>query len=260
MFKPFKQTKGRLIQHIDTLIRRKLSPEQVCAYLHKHHGITLHHSTVYRYLRQDKSNGGTLWQHLKNMQQTLPQTLRQHMDQRQSARPRRHKNRPAIVDRKTRIGDWEADTIVGKNQKSALLTLVERTTRYTIICKLKNLKAEDTARAAIRVLKAYKARVHTITMDNGKEFYQHTKIAKALKAETYFCRPYHSWEKGLNENTNGLIRQYFPKQTDFRNISDREIRRVQDELNHRPRKTLGYETPSVLFLNLFQPLVPWCCT
>ena len=167
-------------------------------------------------------------------------------------------NRPAIVDQKTRIGDWEADTIVGKNQKSALLTLVERTTRYTIICKLKNLKAEDTARAAIRVLKAYKARVHTITMDNGKEFYQHTKIAKALKAKTYFCRPYHSWEKGLNENTNGLIRQYFPKQTDFRNISDREIRRVQDELNHRPRKTLGYETPSVLFLERVHCLSLYC--
>jgi len=96
-------------------------------------------------------------------------------------------------------------------------------------------KAEDTARAAVRTLKA--------------------KITKALKAKTYFCRPYHSWEKGLNENTNGLIRQYFPKQTDFRNISDREIRRIQDELNHRPRKTLGYETPSVLFLNLFQPLI-----
>ncbi len=164
-------------------------------------------------------------------------------------------NRPAIVDQKSRIGDWEADTIVGKGQKSALLTLVERVTRYTIICKLDNLKAEDTAPAVIRVLRAHKARVHTITMDNGKEFYQHTKIAKALKAETYFCRPYHSWEKGLNENTNGLIRQYFPKQTDFRNISDREIRRVQDELNHRPRKTLGYETPSVLFLKLFKPLI-----
>ena len=93
-----------------------------------------------------------------------------------------------------------------------------------------------------------------------KEFYQHTKIANALNAGTYFCRPYHSWEKGLNENANGLIRQYFPKQTDFRNVSNREIRRVQDELNHRPRKTLGYETPSVLFLNLFQPLMPGCCT
>ena len=120
---------------------------------------------------------------------------------------------------------------------------------------LRKGKAEDTALAAIRVLRAHKARVHTITMDNGKEFYQHTKIAKALAAKTYFCRPYHSWEKGLNENTNGLIRQYFPKQTDFCNISDREIRRIQDELNHRPRKTLGYETPSVLFLNLFKPLI-----
>ena len=195
-FKPFKQTKGRLIQHIDTLIRRKLSPEQVCAYLHKHHGITLHHSTVYRYLRQDKSNGGTLWQHLRIC--SKPYRKRYGSTWTRGKVPNRVgiENRPAIVDQKTRIGDWEADTIVGKGQKSALLTLVERVTRYTIICKLKNLKAEDTTLAAVRVLKAHKARVHTITMDNGKEIYQHTKIAKALKAETYFCRPYHSWEKG----------------------------------------------------------------
>ena len=228
--KPYK-LHSQLIQHIHTLIRRKLSPEQVCAYLHKHHQITLHHSTVYRYLRQDKSNGGTLWQHLRICSKPY---------------------------RKRYGSTWTRGKVpnrVGIDQKSALLTLVERATRYTIICKLDSLKAEDTARAAVRALKAHKDRVHTITMDNGKEFYQHTKITKALKAETYFCRPYHSWEKGLNENTNGLIRQYFPKQTDFRNISDREIRRVQDELNHRPRKTLGYETPSVLFLNLFQPLI-----
>jgi len=229
--KPYKLD-SQLIQHIDTLIRRKLSPEQVCAYLHKHHGITLHHSTIYRYLRQDKSNGGTLWQHLRIC--SKPYCKRYGSTWTRGKVPNR----------------------VGIDQKSALLTLVERATRYTIICKLDSLKAEDTARAAVRALKAHKGRVHTITMDNGKEFYQHTKIAKALKAENYFCRPYHSWEKGLNENTNRLIRQYFPKQTDFRNISDREIRRVQDELNHRPRKTLGYETPSVLFLNLFQPLVP----
>jgi len=229
--KPYKLD-SQLIQHIDTLIRRKLSPEQVCAYLHKHHQITLHHSTVYRYLRQDKSNGGTLWQHLRIC--SKPYCKRYGSTWTRGKVPNR----------------------VGIDQKSALQTLVERATRYTIICKLDSLKAEDTARAAVRALKAHKGRVHTITMDNGKEFYQHTKIAKALKAENYFCRPYHSWEKGLNENTNRLIRQYFPKQTDFRNISDREIRRVQDELNHRPRKTLGYETPSVLFLNLFQPLVP----
>ena len=170
---------------------------------------------------------------------------RQHTDRRQGVRPRRYKKRPPIA---------------GKDQKSALSALVERVTRHTIICKLKNLQAEDTARTAVRALKAHKDRVHTITMDNGKEFYQHTKIAKALKAETYFCRPYHSWGKGPNEDADGLVRQYFPKQTDFRNICDREIRRVQDELNRRPGKTLGCETPSVLFLNLFQPPVPECCT
>ena len=257
--KPYK-LHSQLIQHIHTLIRRKLSPKQVCAYLHKHHQITLHHSTVYRCLRQDKSNGGTLWQHLRIC--SKPYRKRYGSTWTGGKVPNRVgiENRPAIVDQKTRIGDWEADTIIGKVQKSALLTLVERNTRHTIICKLKNLKAEDTARAAVRALEAHKARVHTITMDNGKEFYQYTKIANALNAGTYFCRPYHSWEKGLNENTNGLIRQYFPKQTDFRNVSNREIRRVQDELNHRPRKTLGYETPSVLFLNLFQPLMPGCCT
>ncbi|MCF7529838.1 IS30 family transposase [Neisseria lisongii] len=151
--------------------------------------------------------------------------------------------------------NWEADTIIGKDQKSALLTLVERVTRYTIICKLKNFKAEDTANAVIRVLKAHKDWVHTITMDNGKEFYRHKKIADGLKAETYFCRPYRSWEKGTNENTNGLIHRYFPKQTDFRKIIRKAIRQVQDELNHWPRKTLGCETPSVLFLNIFQPLL-----
>ena len=140
-------------------IRRKLSPEQVCAYLHKHHQITLHHSTVYRYLRQDKSNGGTLWQHLRICSKPY---------------------------RKRYGSTWTRGKVpnrVGIDQKSALLTLVERATRYTIICKLDSLKAEDTARAAVRALKAHKDRVHTITMDNGKEFYQHTKIAKALKAE-----------------------------------------------------------------------------
>ena len=149
--KPYK-LHSQLIQHIDTLIRRKLSPEQVCAYLRKHHQITLHHSTVYRYLRQDKNNGGTLWQHLRIC--SKPYRKRYGSTWTRGKVPNRVgiENRPAIVDQKARIGDWEVDTIVGKDQKSALFTLVERTTRYTIICKLDNLKAEDTARAAIRVL------------------------------------------------------------------------------------------------------------
>ena len=247
---------SQLIQHIHTLIRRKLSPEQVYAYLRKHHQITLHHSTIYRYLRQDKSNGGTLWQHLRICSKAYRKRYGSTWTGGKVPNRVGIENRPAVVDQKSRIGDWEADTIVGKDQKSALLTLVERTTRYTIICKLKNLKAKDTARAAVRALKAHKGRVHTVTMDNGKGFCRRTRIAEALAAETCFCRPCHFLGKGPNEDADGLIRQYFPKQTDFRNICDREIRRVQDELNHRPGKTLGYETPSVLFLNLFQPPVP----
>ena len=166
---------------------------------------------------------------------------RQHTDRRQGVRPCRYRKPPPIA---------------GKDQKSALLTLVERATRYTIICKLKNLKAEDTARAAVRALKAHKDGVHTVTMDDGKGFYRHTRTAEALAAETCFCRPCHSWVKGPNEDADGPVRQYFPKQTDFRNIGDREMRRVQDELDRRPGKTLGCKTPSVLFLNLFQPPVP----
>ncbi|ELK75094.1 helix-turn-helix domain protein, partial [Neisseria meningitidis 2002038] len=130
---------SQLIQHIDTLIRRKLSPEQVCAYLCKHHQFTLHHSTIYRYLRQDKSNGSTLWQHLRIC--SKPYRKRYGSTWTRGKVPNRVgiENRPAIVDQKSRIGDWEADTIVGKGQKSALLTLVERVTRYTIICKLDSL-------------------------------------------------------------------------------------------------------------------------
>ena len=161
-------------------------------------------------------------------------------------------------DEKKRIGDWELDTIVGKEQKSCLLVATERVTKFTVIRKLESFKAEAMADTVIRALAQFGEKVEkvkTLTLDNGKEFYRHRKFAEALNAQTYFCRPYHSWEKGLVENTNGLIRQYFPKQTDFREITDDEIQKVADNLNHRPRKTLGYETPSSLFLGIFKPLI-----
>ncbi len=236
---PYKMT-GQLIGHLNTLIRQKPSPQQICGYLEKHHRTKLRHSTIYRYLHQNRNNGGTLWRHLRIC--SKPYRKKYGSKTRTGGKvPDRVgiEHRPETVNNRTRIGDREADAIIGKDQKSALLTLAERVTRYTIICKLKNFKAEDTANAVISALKKHKDRVHTITMDNGKEFYRHKKIADALKAETYFCRPYHSWEKGTNENTNGLIRRYFPKQTDFRKISGKEIRQVQDEPNHRPRKHLA---------------------
>lgn len=252
---PTKLTPER-IRYIDELIKQKLSPEQVCAYLGKHHRIRLHHSTLYRHIHRDTQNGGTLFTHLRICSKPYRKKYAG-KNWSKGKVPNRVgiEERPAIVDSKERIGDWEVDTIVGKDQKSALVVATERKTKLTRIRKIENFKAENTAQMVIAMLRKYKKWVHTITMDNGKEFYRHTLIAKALNAATYFCRPYHSWEKGLVENTNGLIRQYFPKGTDFRVITDDEIRAVETALNRRPRKSLNYETPESLFFGRFTPLI-----
>lgn len=236
-------------QTIAGLIARKYSPEQVCAHLAKHEGIRLHHSTVYRYLAEDRKNGGSLYTHLRIVSKPYRRKYGSGAWTKGKVPDRTGiEERPAIVDRKERIGDFEMDTIVGKDQKSGLLVAVERKTKFVVICKIANFKAQDVARVAIRALKPFKSVIQTITLDNGKEFYRHKTFAKALGAQTYFCRPYHSWEKGLVENTNGLIRQYFPKGTDFRKMSGKQIKAVEDALNCRPRKTLGYEMPADLFL------------
>ena len=156
--------------------------------------------------------------------------------------------RPAIVDTKQRVGDWEGDTVLGKRHKSALLTLVERKTLFTIMVKLGGKRADLLSEALIKSMSAFKQRVKTITFDNGWEFSYHQKIAKALKADIYFAHPYSSWERGINENTNGLIRQYFPKGTDFNQVSEQQVALVMQRLNQRPRKTRGYRSPTELFL------------
>lgn len=158
--------------------------------------------------------------------------------------------RPAIVEQRGRIGDWEGDTIMGKGRQSALLTMVERKTLYTVIIRLTGKHADLLAQAAISGMNPFKDRVKTITFDNGLEFSGHEKIASALEADIYFAHPYASWERGINENTNGLIRQYFPKGTDFNTVSDEEIQHVMDRLNNRPRKTRGCRSPNELFMGL----------
>ena len=255
--KPYTITR-EVRQAIEQLLIQDISPEQVCGYLNKHHQITLHHSTIYRHIARDKEAGGQLWKHLRIC--SKPYRKKRGSIWTRGKVPDRVgiEHRPAVVDEKKRIGDWELDTIVGKEQKSCLLVATERVTKFTVIRKLESFKAEAMADTDIRALAQFGEKVEkvkTLTLDNGKEFYRHRKFAEALNAQTYFCRPYHSWEKGLAENTNGLIRQYFPKQTDFREITDDEIQKVADNLNHRPRKTLGYETPSSLFLGIFKPLI-----
>jgi IS30 family transposase len=151
------------------------------------------------------------------------------------------------VDARGRIGDWEIDTIIGKRQKGALLTLVERKTKFTLIRKLEKKQANLVAEAAIHLLKPYKEKVCTITSDNGQEFAHHEYIKEQLHTTVYLAHPYHAWERGLCENTNGLIRQYFPKGMSFEKITDEHVFVAMNRLNTRPRKTLGYKTPNEVF-------------
>jgi IS30 family transposase len=151
------------------------------------------------------------------------------------------------VEEKSRVGDWEIDTVIGRNHKGALVTLVDRKSKFTLIRKVDSKHAEGVTAATIALLAAHRDKVLTITADNGKEFAGHAVISQALETQVYFANPYCSWERGLNENTNGLIRQYFPKGSCFEAITDEQIESVMHCLNHRPRKGLDYQTPHSVF-------------
>jgi IS30 family transposase len=159
--------------------------------------------------------------------------------------------RPEVVAQRARLGDWEADTIIGRNHQAAIVSLVERRSKLTRLKKVARNTAELVTNAVTTQLQPLT--VKTITSDNGREFAHHLQIGQNLKADFYFAHPYHSWERGVNENTNGLVRQYFPKQSEFSKITDKQIKKVEERLNQRPRKTLGYKTPHEVFFKL--PLV-----
>jgi len=163
--------------------------------------------------------------------------------------------RPKVVENKSRIGDWECDTVIGKDRKSALVTVVERKSLFFTMAIVKRKTAEQVSHAMIKILKPFQDKVKTLTFDNGSEFTQHEKIAKQLSVKTYFCTPYSSWERGINENTNGLIRQFFPKGTNFNKVSQKEINDVIFLLNNRPRKTRNNQSPNEIFNNQFIPLL-----
>jgi IS30 family transposase len=159
-------------------------------------------------------------------------------------------NRPDVVNDAMRIGDIEIDTIVGANQKGAITTAVDRGSKLVRISIPTSKKADVVASETIRILEEFKERIHTITSDNGLEFANHKDISTTLGCDYYFCHPYSSWERGLNEYTNGLIRQYIPKGTSFENITPEYIKMIENKLNNRPRKSLNWRTPNEVFYGL----------
>jgi IS30 family transposase len=227
-------------ESIDHLLRQDWSPEQISGRLIMENGNSVSPEWIYLHIYRDKARGGDLWRHLR---------CRKQRRRRYGSYDRRGQlkgrvsidERPAIVDRRSRLGDWEGDTIIGRRHQGALISLVERKSGFTLIEKLARKTAGQVRDAATGLLKPLEDLVHTLTLDNGKEFACHEDIAQSLKADIYFAHPYSSWERGLNENTNGLIRQYFPKKHDFTTITDEEIAAAMHRLNHRPRKKLGFK-------------------
>lgn len=231
---------------VERLLKKQWSPEQISGRLAQEGSRTISHEWMYQYVWADKEAGGDLHEHLRCRSRYRK---RYGAEDRRGTLPGRTsiEERPEIVDEKTRIGDWESDTVLGKQHRGALLTTVERRTKFTVIGHLKRKTADGVREEQIKQLLPYRDRVLTITNDNGREFARHEEIAEGLEAEIYFAHPYSSWERGLNENTNGLIRQYFPKGQDLRNIVEEDVQKAEDRLNHRPRKSLNYQTPYEAF-------------
>ena len=232
------------------LLRKKWSAEQISGTLRRWGRLRISHETIYRRIRWDRRAGGDLWRHTRIMSKFGRKRYRS-IDSRGVLPGKRSiAERPSEVARRQRIGDWEGDTVIGKNHQGALVTLVERKSRYTLAMRVDSKQSSPVTEAILTLMRPHKDQCLTITFDNGKEFAEHARIAKTLKAKVYFARPYHSWERGLNENTNGLLRQYFPKSTNLLSVSDCDVDEAVYQLNHRPRKCLGYRTPHEVFYDL----------
>ena len=239
------------IGYIESKLREEHSPEQIAERMKLDpgwHGPTVSHERIYQHVWQDKARNGMLYKHLRIGGTKQRRKRRNSRDMRGIIKKRVGiQERPKIVERKIRIGDWEGDTIVGKNHQGALVTLVDRKSKLTLIGKVDRYTAEAVEKTIISLMELLPRRNYTLTVDNGKEFASHESVADALQIKVYFADPYSAWQRGLNENTNGLIRQYVPKGSDVRTLTDEQVQHIMDRLNNRPRKTLGYLTPNEVF-------------
>ncbi|AVH49699.1 MULTISPECIES: IS30 family transposase [Acinetobacter] len=218
-------------------LKLQWSPEQIASCV----SISLH--SIYRFIRQDKGKGGKLFLNLSFINQRkrkygIPET-RSQLNNRKSIH-----DRPIVVEQRTRFGDLEIDTIVGKHHQQSLVSIVDRKTGYLWLKKCQTRKAEEICQTTISLLKPIKDQLKTITADNGKDFSLHEYAAQALEIDWYFADPYSAWQRGTNENTNGLIRQYIKKGSDLNLYTDAYIAEITQRLNHRPRKILGFKSPS----------------
>jgi IS30 family transposase len=231
---------------IEAKLRLDWSPEQVSGWLGRTHAIRVSHEWIYQYILMNKLMGGNLYRHLRCQKKRCK---RYGGYDRRGQLPNRVsiEKRPEIAQQRQRIGDWEVDTIVGKGHHQAIVTLTERKSRFALLRKVERRTANQVCDALVDLLQPIADRVHTITADNGKEFAEHEKVSQELKADFFFAHPYAAWERGTNENMNGLIRQYIPKKRKFTSVNETEVELIMDRLNNRPRKCLDFMSPFEMF-------------
>lgn len=242
---------AELVGSINALLEKQWSPEQISGRLKAEGKATVCHESIYQHVLKDKRAGGKLYQNLRRHHKKYRKRYGSGTGSTQGI-PNRVDidQRPEVANQRGRLGDWEADTMIGKGHKGALVTLDERKSRLRLALPVANKTAAAVTSSIIALLGVFKEWVRTLTFDNGKEFALHGQVAKALECETYFAKPYHSWERGQNENANGLLRQYFPKTMGLLDVTARQVLEAVHKLNNRPRKCLGFRTPYEVFREL----------
>jgi IS30 family transposase len=228
-------------EQASALLRLQWGPEQIAGKL------PVSQESLYLHVYADKAHGGTLWKNLRYQKQKRKRYASGRDRRGQIPNRRPLSERPAHIDKRLQVGHWECDTVIGANHKQAIVTVVERKNGYAVMAKVPNKTADLVGAAIIEALSPLKARVKTLTYDNGKEFSGHARIDEALGSTGYFSRPFASWERGSDENFNGLLRQYVPKKRKMACITDEEIKMIENRLNNRPRKRLGFRTPAEVF-------------
>ena len=232
---------------VASLVVRKWSPEQIAGRSRSMRKPCMSKETIYRYIRRERRAGGQTWRHLRIVSK-FGRKRRGSPATRGRLIGKRHiSERPGAVELRVRIGHWEGDTVMGSDMRHCVLTLVERVSGYVIIKKLTARTKEQAAAALKQTISEVKRKVRTITLDNGTEFHDYGKVEAQCAVKFYFATPYHSWERGTNENTNGLIRQYLPKGMCMRHVTQTDCDAIAAELNNRPRRRLGFKTPSERF-------------
>jgi IS30 family transposase len=229
---------------VDRLIREEQwSPDQVSGELRRRGWLRISHETIYRYVWRDKAQGGLLYQHLRCSPKLKRKRYGSYESRGRLAGKRHISERPLTVEARQEIGHWEMDTVMGHGSKDCVITMVERVTGLVLIGKLADRTKEATTNRAIELIQSNRALFKTITADNGTEFHDYVRIEQVTGVMIYFATPYHSWERGTNENTNGLIRQYLPKRVSMHGLTQQRCGDIADKLNTRPRKRHDYLSP-----------------